>query len=108
LLPPEQLLKVAFPGDTVTERIVGTVFREMVILEPLLAAGAGRLVNQRDSRIRPRTTRNTSHPVLRRICITYSSATGFSLVHGGAAARIPLDDDPYTESASAQDHGCRR
>jgi len=69
VLPPVQLLKLAVPGETVTERIVGTTFREIATLEPLLATGAGLLVTK-ITPITISTPRITIHDVLRRTLIT--------------------------------------
>lgn len=68
MLPPVQLLKLAVPGETVTERIVGTTFREIATLEPLLATGAA-LLATKIAPITTSTTRTTIHDVLRRTLI---------------------------------------
>ena len=70
--PPVQLLKEAVDGETVIDRIVGTVFSEMAMLAPLLAAGAGRFVNRRNTRIRPSTTMKIIHQFLAATLVTHS------------------------------------
>jgi hypothetical protein len=104
VLPPVQLLKLALPGETVTERIVGTALSEIEMLAPLLAAGAGLLTNAITTISRARPSRTISQVLLRRTLISYSVTIRASLAGDGApVAATAFDPDPETGSADAED-----
>ncbi len=107
MLPPVQLLKLAVPGETVTERIVGTTFREIATLAPLLATGAALLVKKIRA-ITTSTPRITTHAQLRRTLITYSGTRSPEAISGTAVGVIPLDPDPKTGSANTEDRECQQ
>jgi hypothetical protein len=64
--PPVQLLKLAESGETVTERIVGTAFKESEMVPPLVAAGAGLLANTSAAISRATPTSTIPQVLLRR------------------------------------------
>jgi hypothetical protein len=66
VLPPVQVLKLAVPGETVTERIIGTAFSESEMLPPLVAAGVGLLANTTTAISRARPTSTNAQVLLRR------------------------------------------
>jgi hypothetical protein len=101
--PPVQLAKLALPGETVTERIVGTALSEIEMLAPLLAAGAGRLTNAITTMSRARPSTTIPQVLLRRTLISYSVTRASLASDGGPVAGTLFDPDPEAGSADAED-----